>query len=1171
MEKRLRSSLHTSAVEFLSSASKLGFTNASKLHLKTLIHGLKASSEVAGSLPSALRDSISQAIEKFKNLNDLNPDASGENPPNTPPAKRVRRSGRNLKNDADESSTKKESNGKIEDRRKSVVESLQLFAYILLQSISHPKGIFGASDLLPAARELHDNLVLFESDSGLLSEIACVCEEWWKSDLIGKESLITRSLPLLLSRALTSTKKVHVHRLYAMREAFNLFDFDDESIVDLKHLMMRCVISPLFLKMEDGRKFIAFMFGLSGQLVKEALEMIRSQVPFGRKSALEAFGEITFRAWKAAEGEARVEIEDRFLQMMIDSAIHASSAAFSASIRRILGGFISQRTTDGVEGVLFRLAEPIIFRSLQVANSNVRQNALHLLLDLFPLEDPDATMEGKDSLLEKQFFLMDILVMDECPDVRVVAVEGCCRILHMFWEVIPSLTITKTLTKVFDQMVHDACTDVRNSAVGGIIYLLGKPHSHEVLKVLLPRLGHLILDSALSVRSAIVDLLLCLSDIRNFYFHKVVCTDALLSALASDQSLVAQKITKLLLPSYFPPNVTPEEACKRCVTLIKRSPSAGSRFCEFVVSAGATLPSLMELLKGLIRLVVSPKNLEKDQINGIVVGISHLYNHLVKEASFKNILKKELSGRTLKIMFAAATTTHAKSSICSIISTIPPEAVDGLYEECLALITNCIGLSEIAHYINDSPGLEASSTRQRKTKSSTRTTLKCKHPNLKKALNKDKFSFTEAYEIAEGIAWQVNDLLLDEGTRKALLGSRILETALLGLKAISEFSIQQPERCGHMNVYPLTAYTALILHLSAQNIGINANKHSLKMNGIESSSNTERTQLDLTMDHLLDCTNKLFKEKRQVMFFLGNVKILTAVLKFIVDGTTMKLHHSLPEACLKFTLEYVQFINFYLRKYSTDELQLTEEGLKETLLCLKSSFTYAAKLLNLVLKDFFDASTPQPVAYHLANELLSLTVSIEKHVGHSLATRLLSAARPWVPDLILAFGSFHLMNQTAEDSASVFPSWLSILAKIELFELQESSSEEQTETFCKKLGFKSLVGAMVQRLSANNDVLDAFGTTILNILLVHLESRGFGVLLGLLHFVRVKLVKNDEQKWNDLKMMSVTIQQIYCQLELLAENSSYGESEFQELQSAKALIEPVLYHSQDSQRSPFEE
>jgi condensin-2 complex subunit G2 len=31
---------------------------------------------------------------------------------------------------------------------------------------------------------------------------------------------------------------------------------------------------------------------------------------------------------------------------------------------------------------------------------------LHLLLDFFPLEDPDAMKEVKDTLLDKQFFLM---------------------------------------------------------------------------------------------------------------------------------------------------------------------------------------------------------------------------------------------------------------------------------------------------------------------------------------------------------------------------------------------------------------------------------------------------------------------------------------------------------------------------------------------------------------------------------------------------------------------------------------------------------------------------------------------------------------------------------------------------------------------------------------------
>lgn len=163
----------------------------------------------------------------------------------------------------------------------------------------------------------------------------------------------------------------------------------------------------------------------------------------------------------------------------------------------------------------------MLYSLFQVANSNVRQNALYLLLDLFPFEDPDATKETKDALLDKQFYLLERMLMDDCPDIRVVAVEGSCRILHLFWEIIPSPTITKIITKIFDSMSHDICNEVRLSTLNGIIYLLGNPQSHEILKVLLPRFGHLILDNVLSIRVAMVDLLLVVRDIRNFQFNKV--------------------------------------------------------------------------------------------------------------------------------------------------------------------------------------------------------------------------------------------------------------------------------------------------------------------------------------------------------------------------------------------------------------------------------------------------------------------------------------------------------------------------------------------------------------------------------------------------------------------------------------------------------------------------
>ncbi|CAK9137904.1 unnamed protein product [Ilex paraguariensis] len=892
MEKRLRPSLQTSAEEFLKSATK-GLIKSSKSSLKALIYSLTPSSDLASSLPPSLYHSISQSITKFKQISDSQTTTTT---PQSAPTKRLRRSSRHANNDETDSGSQNPE-AKLENAKQSVLENLQIYAYVALLCVSHPKNVFSASDLLPAVRELHDNLILFEESSVLLSEIANVCEEWWKEQLPGKETLISQSLPFLVSRSLTLKKKVDVHRVYLLREAFTLFDFEDESIEDLKLLLIRCVISPLYLKTEDGRKFIAFMFGLSGQLVKEALAMIRSQIPFGKKSILEAYADIVFRVWKVVEGKSKDEIEKGFLQELVESAIYASSGSFAASIRRVLGGFITHRTTDGIEKLLFRLAEPVIFRSLQVANSNVRQNALHLLLDLFPLEDPDATKEVKDILLEKQFFLVERLHTDECPDIRVAAVEGSCRILHMFWEIIPSSTITKIITKILDDMTHDACNEVRLSTVNGIMYLLGNPQSHEILIVVLPRLGHLLLDSTLSIRAAVVDLLLLIRDIRTFQFHKVVSLDILLSILSNDQPLVAQKVTKLLIPSYFPSKVTPEEACNRCVTLIIRSPLAGARFCEFALSEGASLLSLKKLFKVLINFALSPAKLDADQIDGLLVAAAYLCINLVRDASYKAALKEELSSEKLKGLLHSATTGRAQSSVCDIISAISPDSVDGLLEQCMSLVTNCSGLhnnverqaearsvhkmmlscdlfddmfealtmvlQKTAHGCHAKFGTElpkpsVSSTKQRKIKPSVRISAKRKPGSGKKSSSTDASKFEEDYALVVGIAWQIKDFLISEVARKAMLECEILGTAFGALKIISEVSIVQCMQCDYMNTYPVLAYTALTLHMSSENVGLNGTKNrGMKDCADAARSSLERTLLDQTMDHLLDCTNKL--------------------------------------------------------------------------------------------------------------------------------------------------------------------------------------------------------------------------------------------------------------------------------------------------------------------------
>ena len=326
--------------------------------------------------------------------------------------------------------------------------------------------------------------------------------------------------------------------------------------------------------------------------------------------------------------------------------------------------------------------------------------------------------------------------------------------------------------------------------------------------------------------------------------------DLLLSMLASDQPPVAQKITKLLMLSYFPSKVPVEEACNRCITLVRRSPMAGARFCKFSILEGASKDHLMELVKVFVSLVLSPDNLDANQIEGFLVAASHLCDNLASELCYRNALKELFTQEKVKRLLTLTSTGQAQSSLFNIISAVCPDDVAGLLEECMAVVTNCSGLPEdvdrqfemrSAHKLllslggfddmfealtsllhkaayrchikfgTDMPLHSVSSVKRKKSKSSVKFSTKSKIINRKQ-------SFEDDYLVAVGIAWQVRDLLLNEDTRKAMLRSQTLEMSFLSLKLISEVTIVH---CGHydyMDISPVLAYMALALHMTVDNV-----------------------------------------------------------------------------------------------------------------------------------------------------------------------------------------------------------------------------------------------------------------------------------------------------------------------------------------------------------------
>ena len=156
--------------------------------------------------------------------------------------------------------------------------------------------------------------------------------------------------------------------------------------------------------------------------MRELTAVIRNQIPAGRKSILDAYGEVLFQAWRHTNGGCRYEVENTLVQVrhsaapmaraarlqllarqrfrqipvqvsstqrprdhmyavsevckvrsvvqpllppaqgLIQAATLASTPIMGAAIRRVLGSLHGQKQASGVDAMLLRLYEPIIFR-----------------------------------------------------------------------------------------------------------------------------------------------------------------------------------------------------------------------------------------------------------------------------------------------------------------------------------------------------------------------------------------------------------------------------------------------------------------------------------------------------------------------------------------------------------------------------------------------------------------------------------------------------------------------------------------------------------------------------------------------------------------------------------------------------------------------------------------
>jgi Condensin II non structural maintenance of chromosomes subunit/HEAT repeat len=292
--------------------------------------------------------------------------------------------------------------------------------------------------------------------------IVTLCETWWLKNGVQKESLIGNILPILVGNVLKteSSKGADMKRLYSIRSAFSIIDFDDPESQSFVFLLLRLISSPICIKNPDGKRFIAFLMSAndlgSSTIRQQVHQSIRAQIPENKKSILLQYSDIYFGAWKNSmsddhdDDETKNGFEVEILSDLAYASIYAAKSSLIQSMHVVLSKFYDQKQVSDVATLLYRLYTPIIWRALVAPNPIVRMNAVSVVLLVFPLSSSTSDVNSSST---KVYTSLQQLLQDPDPRVRCTTANVVSEILSIYWDGIPSKYIRLLLNRTYSRVL----------------------------------------------------------------------------------------------------------------------------------------------------------------------------------------------------------------------------------------------------------------------------------------------------------------------------------------------------------------------------------------------------------------------------------------------------------------------------------------------------------------------------------------------------------------------------------------------------------------------------------------------------------------------------------------------------------------------------------------------
>uniref|UniRef100_A0A3Q3VVG4 Non-SMC condensin II complex, subunit G2 n=1 Tax=Mola mola TaxID=94237 RepID=A0A3Q3VVG4_MOLML len=269
--------------------------------------------------------------------------------------------------------------------------------------------------LLQIAHRLHGWYVLVSlpvSEAPLQLRIHTLCEAWWKNNLKEKEKFGRTAFLISLKKSFMLKKPgAEIQRLWSLHNVLLSLDYTSEDNKQIIDLLLQCFHRPLFLKNDDGKRFLVFLFSWNVNFISTIHGTIKNQLEAITTHVMEIY----FRAWNKASEDFQRQIENICIQDFMQNAVflHRTSPVHAKVRQVIVNYFHKRKDVHEVDKMLCNLYKPFLWKALSVPNYEVRANATLLFSEAFPVHDPDQSSRTTDEAIQKQLETAMVRIIKE--------------------------------------------------------------------------------------------------------------------------------------------------------------------------------------------------------------------------------------------------------------------------------------------------------------------------------------------------------------------------------------------------------------------------------------------------------------------------------------------------------------------------------------------------------------------------------------------------------------------------------------------------------------------------------------------------------------------------------------------------------------------------------------